>query len=298
MTSQRRLVTLLLAASAATLSAQATAVFEAASIKPNMSASRSSSVRFLPGGRLQAVNVPLRSLIVEAYLPPRWARMPAVTITPRTPIQIVQGTSPLLDQRFDIMASADSDITRPANTNTVGPMNYALQRLLADRFHLSIHREKQPTHGYSISLARADGRLGPDLRRSVVDCIALRAARAPDPRRPDGSNLCVITGSNRTDDVRGIRVRAGGHTLVQFAAHLEMILSAPVEDRTALNGPFDIDLTYGGFANLVPRAEPPGVIRATDLETAMREQLGLKLEEIRTEVEVIVVDHVEPPTDN
>ena len=179
MTSQRRLVTLLLAASAATLSAQATAVFEAASIKPNMSASRSSSVRFLPGGRLQAVNVPLRSLIVEAYLPPRWARMPAVTITPRTPIQIVQGTSPLLDQRFDIMASADSDLPRPANTNTVGPMNYALQRLLADRFHLSIPRETADARILHLTReSRRPARTG----FAAVSCRLYRTARSEGSR--------------------------------------------------------------------------------------------------------------------
>jgi uncharacterized protein (TIGR03435 family) len=73
-------------------------------------------------------------------------------------------------------------------------------------------------------------------------------------------------------------------------------LDRPVVDRSGLSGQFDIDLKW---TNEVPAI--PGAGTADDrvtLFTALREQLGLKLEPIKAPIDVIVVEGIERPTQN
>lgn len=65
--------------------------------------------------------------------------------------------------RFDIVAKADANLTRE-------PLPAALQKLLVDRFQLEVHHDTKELPVYQLVLARTDGRLGPKLRPSVVDC--------------------------------------------------------------------------------------------------------------------------------
>jgi uncharacterized protein (TIGR03435 family) len=81
-----------------------------------------------------------------------------------------------------------------------------------------------------------------------------------------------------------------------------------VIDGTGLPGGYNIDLTYtpealsaaaiaarGGAAGpLAGQVDPNG----PDLFTAMQEQLGLKLEGRKMALEVMVVDTIEPPTED
>jgi uncharacterized protein (TIGR03435 family) len=64
-----------------------------------------------------------------------------------------------------------------------------------------------------------------------------------------------------------------------------------VLDRTGLAGGFDVNLEYQPLRDASGDAGP-------SLFTALQEQLGLKLESTRGPIEVLVVDHVEPPTPN
>jgi uncharacterized protein (TIGR03435 family) len=69
--------------------------------------------------------------------------------------------------------------------------------------------------------------------------------------------------------------------------------SRPVFDRTGLEGPYDLDLTFSSDV-----AVAAGTTEALTLEGALREQLGLRLEPARAPVEVIVIDRAERPTEN
>ena len=53
-----------------------------------------------------------------------------------------------------------------------------LRALLADRFKLAAHNESRELPIYALVKARSDGKLGPELRPSAVDCAAIAAARA------------------------------------------------------------------------------------------------------------------------
>ena len=66
-------------------------------------------------------------------------------------------------------------------------------------------------------------------------------------------------------------------------------------DRTGLAGAYDIDLTFASEAAVVAGAAPNSL---ASLPTALRDQLGLRLDSARAPVEVLVIDRVEPSTDN
>lgn len=97
----------------------------------------------------------------------------------------------------------------------------------------------------------------------------------------------------------------------RLAGRLTEILGRPVIDKTAFTDPFDLQLDFAmddsvvGMASAVRRASPAApdeVGQASDpsgapnLFTAVRQQLGLKLESGKAPVEVIVIDHMEKPS--
>jgi uncharacterized protein (TIGR03435 family) len=65
----------------------------------------------------------------------------------------------------------------------------------------------------------------------------------------------------------------------------------PVVDQTGLAGPYDWRLRWGGDGS-------PDQSLPTTIFTALQEQLGLRLEPARGSVQVVVIDHVERPTEN
>jgi len=76
---------------------------------------------------------------------------------------------------------------------------------------------------------------------------------------------------------------------------LTSTLGRPVLDRTGLDGSFDVDVTFTPDNPTVDSTDAPN---APSLMTAIREQLGLRLESTRAPVDVLVVDRVQPPTQN
>jgi uncharacterized protein (TIGR03435 family) len=92
----------------------------------------------------------------------------------------------------------------------------------------------------------------------------------------------------------------------RFATQLLAQLTGRVVlDRTGLTGAYDIDLKWTPTPSQLPQGPPPPGVEppAIDpngptLETALQEQLGLKLENERGQVEVLVIEKVVPPTEN
>ena len=177
--------------------------------------------------------------------------------------------------------SIDARSRVPAN---VDEMRVMVRNLLADRFKLVIHRESRELSMFELRLARSDGALGPDLKKSAGECKPPYCGLAPGVLGP-----------------RFARVRGGGAPISALATYIERQVGRVVEDRTGLSGEWDFDLSYeaetrgplppslGALARL-PDAPP--------LSTALTEQLGLKLEATRGLVEVLVIDAIERPTPN
>ena len=92
-------------------------------------------------------------------------------------------------------------------------------------------------------------------------------------------------------------VKAQRMSSTSIATWLASHLGSPVEDKTGLTGTYDMALRYDQDDM---RASSSGLVSddAPSIFTALPEQLGLKLESAKVTVDVFVIDHIEPPTEN
>jgi uncharacterized protein (TIGR03435 family) len=84
-------------------------------------------------------------------------------------------------------------------------------------------------------------------------------------------------------------------TMARLAVTLSGIVGRVVTDETGLAGGYDVELTFAPEGPLPPAA-PPADPDAPSIFTALREQLGLRLDGRRGPVEVLVIDEIERPT--
>jgi uncharacterized protein (TIGR03435 family) len=258
------------------------ATFEVASVRPNKSGDGRVMLGIQPGGRLNATNVPLRMLIRQAFNVQEF--------------QIVGGPDWLGSDRFDVVAKAPEG---EFNAELMRPM---LQALLVERFKLGFHRESREMPIYALVKARADGKLGPNITPSAVDCAAVvrgrRGGGSPARPQPGEKMECGFM-------IGFGRMNVGGMGMANLAQALSPQVGRIVLDKTELTGNYDFELTYspeglgsgfpGGGPPLLNGAPPPADPNAPTVFTALQEQLGLKLDSQRGPVEVVVIDRVEQP---
>ena len=255
--------------------------FDVASVKANRSGEIGGRMGPQPAdGSFTASNIPLRDLVQFAY------------DYPQQQIEGLPGWA--LAERFDIVAKGDATAPEAPVAGLDG-IALRLRTLLADRFMLETHTETRQAPVYELRLDRADGRLGPRLTRADrEDCRAMLSGRRPTAQQelPNAPRCGIGTGNGF--------IGAGGVPLSQFSEALGRLLDRPVIDRTGLTGTFDVVLAFspeGTLELLVPPGtQPRPDPNAPSIFTALREQLGLKLESGRGAVDVLVVDSVQRPT--
>jgi uncharacterized protein (TIGR03435 family) len=146
-----------------------------------------------------------------------------------------------------------------------------LQTLLAERFNLASHRQSRDMQVYVL----------------VVD------KNGPKFHESEGDGESQQTGSKLTR--RWIRTK-----MAQLADNLGEAMQAPVLDQTGLSGKYDFSLDLTLYLSAAggdrPEGGRPDILLM--MLTAVREQLGLKLESRRAAVDVLVIDHLEKPTAN
>ena len=268
----------------ASLAAQAPRAFEAASVRRNRTNGAGlPPVIAITGQRLNAPFVTARELIRVAY---------GVYDN-----QVVNGPGWIDSDRFDVSATISPNT--PADV-----AREMLRSLLAERFGLAVRREKRelPVHVLTFS-----GKFGPKMRVSGPDCAPLAGppgipAPPPPPPPPAGAGPLTVLGQPPGSKCGTVRMRgfvsARDIPLETFCYLLMGELGRPVIDRTDLTARYDIDLTY------LPDTGPMTIngtainADAPPLTTAVREQLGLKLDSTRAPVDVIVIDRVNAPTEN
>lgn len=249
---------------AATAQVATTPSFEAASIKVNNSGDVRTSMRLLPGGHVDARNRTLKLLIQTAFA--------------LQDFQIIGGPKWLASARFDV-------ITRgPDRQITQADLRAMLQGLLADRFRLTTHRATREFSIYALRMDRRDGRLGSAVR-PADDCYIGRGAPSPAAQPGDTTRgVCGFT--ERAGDMT-----ARGVDMASLAIELTEYTDRPVVDQTNLRGNFNLSLKWS----------PEGTASDSNLPsifTAVREQLGLKLESTTGPVDVLVIDRAEMPTED
>jgi len=184
----------------------------------------------------------------------------------------VSGPAWIRDEHFDIAAKTDAPL--PGDE----AMRPLLQDLLADRFALKLHRETRELPALVLTVAKG----GPKMQRSEAG-----AAEVPFKK------------ANKTDVAR----IAGAHlTMPQFADILSRRLSRPVLDKTALTSAYRIRLEWSPDSPITKPGRPNKFKRSGDLPSifeAIKDQLGLRLDSQKSQVEVLVIDHIErAPTAN
>jgi len=86
----------------------------------------------------------------------------------------------------------------------------------------------------------------------------------------------------------------------RFAEVLSRQMDLPVTTRTALPGAFNLNLEWSPESAQPARvgADSAATPSAPSIFTAIQEQLGLRLQARKLPVEVIVIEHAEPPSEN
>jgi uncharacterized protein (TIGR03435 family) len=178
-----------------------------------------------------------------------------------------------------------------------------LRALLTERFGLVAHRETRELPVYVMTV---DKKPGPQLRPSGPECAVPKGPTGvPAPPPPPGggtvgrvlslndyASRCVSLFFNSTS---GAHWSLRETTMPKVAERLVGLLGRPVLDRSGLDGAYDVELTYLLDNPTVDASDAPN---APSLVTALREQLGLRLESTRAPVEVVVIDRVEQPAGN
>ena len=169
-------------------------------------------------------------------------------------MQSFQISGSLGPERFDITAKAAG----PVPVSTLRTM---LGSLLAERFHLVLHRERKEISTLALVVVKG----GPKVRASQI--------QEPGVFQPSGSTMA-----------------AEHATMAEFTLRLSGPLRMPVVDQTGLTGRYDFTV------DLMPyladgKAGSPDMIGI--IGSALREELGLNLESHKEMVEMLVIDHVE-----
>lgn len=257
-------------------------VFDVASVRPSRPDTPSATLRRLPDGSFSATNQTLSSFLTLAY---------QIQI-----FQLVGAPTWVSTERWDIEAKTSGTV--PPQSSGQAPSDLLMLRaLLEDRFQLVTRREIQNTSVYALVADRNDARLGPQIRRPLDDfCARMRAAASAAAAAPPADNPreCGLRGDGLGGNAATFRAR--GVLLSDFARTLSGQVQRMVIDRTGLTGEWDFDLAFTPL-RLRPNVGEPSPESAS-IFTALREQLGLKLESTQAPVEVLVIEKVERASPN
>jgi uncharacterized protein (TIGR03435 family) len=234
--------------------------FEVATIKPTKPDEQRTYL-IVRGAEMQVVNFSLNNLIKFAY--------------DLQEKQIIGGADWMGADKFYI--GAKPDIPGQPSGDQLKEM---VQKLLADRFGLKFHKDQREMSAYVLTV----GKDGPKMTKNTGDPNGLPG---------------LFFGPIGTLHVRNATMQ-NFTNLMQSA-----VLDRPVVDRTVLDGRWDFTLKWtrdeSQFAGMGVKVPPPAadVTNAPPpLFTALQEQLDLKLEAQKTNVPVLVIDHIDHPSPN
>ena len=174
-----------------------------------------------------------------------------------------------------------------------------VQSLLADRFKLRLHRETRMLPVYALVIAKD----GPKLHEAKPGDTYPNGMRGPDGRAGAGA----IGEESISKTARAISGQ--GISIAPLVPYLSREVKRTVLDQTGLKGKYDIRLEWNpdlSAAGMVPGPEdgkpgtasaPPPESSMPSIFTALQEQLGLKLVSTKGPVEILVIDHIEMPSE-
>lgn len=244
------------------MDATANPSFEVSTIKPSKPDARF-SLLVNRSGMLNSTNSSLSDLIKFAY---------DLHLK-----QIIGGPKWIESEKYDVSAKPDTE-----GIPNVSQLKVMMQKLLAERFQLTFHRDKKEMSVYAITMTKGGHKL---------------------TKNEGKGNLPGFSGGGP----RGMVVRNA--TIAEWATVLQAnSLDQPVVDQTGLGTQrwdfilkWTPDGSQNSFGGAPPNSQPaaPGdAAPPPDIYAAFQQQLGLKLESTKAPAEVLVIDRVEKPSEN
>ncbi|HEX4135751.1 MAG TPA: TIGR03435 family protein [Bryobacteraceae bacterium] len=175
-------------------------------------------------------------------------------------------------EKFDIEGTADGE-----GVPNLDQWKLMLRKMLADRFHLSFHMEKRELSVYALTVAKGGSKMTKSTNQDGLAGLGLRG-------------LGSVVG--RSANMGNFRNFMQGY-----------VMDRPVVDQTGIEGRYDFTLDWTPdefqFSTQGVKAPPaPDNAPHPDLYTAIQQQMGLKLEAVKAQADVMVVDRVEKPSEN
>lgn len=237
--------------------------FEVATIKPGEPGDPRFGILMRPGGRFITTNANLHQLIGFAY--------------DLRSNQITGGPAWVDSALYSIEAKSESGVAVPPGPLGGARIRLMLQSLLADRFHLVVHRETREESIYQLVVAKG----GPKVKEAD-------GSQTPSERVGRGA----ITGTAARIDL--------------LIKPLSQQLGRNIVDKTGLEGRYDFTLQWtlepgqlrGAGDPPAPANPAPPDPDGPNIFTALQEQLGLKLEAAKGTVNFLVIDRAERPSEN
>lgn len=164
-------------------------------------------------------------------------------------------------ERFDIVAKS-------GGAEPEEQLRLMLQTLLADRFKLAVHRQTKELPAWVLTVAKG----GPKFKESTEE--------------GEGSI---------EPNLQRMQVAVQHAPVSQLVDMLGNLLRAPIVDETGLKGRYDIVIKIDKY---IPDPSTPVDILSTVL-TAIQQELGLKLDQRKMALDLVVVDRAEKvPAEN
>jgi uncharacterized protein (TIGR03435 family) len=244
---------------------------EVVSIKRHVGTDVRASVRTLPDGTTVITNIPISVALSRA-----------TSVSPRDVVGLPEWAR---TEHYDITVKGLAVAGRDQQ-------QVIWRALFAERMKLVAHEEQREKDAFALVLARQDGRLGPQLIPSALDCTSGTPAAPPPPlTAQDFQRRCGIGGFANT-------LASGSIPMYQLALSLGNAAGGEIINRTGLEGRYAFTLTFSPQRTAGPTVETTPGDDAPDLFTAVQEQLGLKLQHEKKMTTVFVIDHIERPSEN
>jgi uncharacterized protein (TIGR03435 family) len=244
----------------------------------------------IDGAQVRVVSLSLRDYLAIAY---------------RTKGNMISGPDWTGSERFDISA------TLPAGSTTA-QLPEMFQALLAERFHVKLHKEKKEFPVYALLPGKGplklkesppDSDADKDEPKGTVNATASGSAAGVSVNLGHGSSWSFVPN----------RFEAKKLTMEQFAANLERFADRPIVDMTGLTGRYDLafDVNPEDYQPMLIRSAiyagvvlPPQAMRFVESTSSAPlgdavQQTGLKLEARKAPLDVLVIDEaLKIPTAN
>ena len=244
------------------------AVYDVATIKPANPNAQGGGGGMRPNGSFYTKNQSLKNIVCGAY---------DVML-----FQCVGGPAWFESDQYDIEAKPDSATQEQLQTLGMKQRMQVYQRmeqaLFADRLKLKVHYETKQMPIFALVVAKG----GLKMHESKEGDTYANGLKGSDGKAFGRGAFMVGNG----------KITAQGMSMDALAGQLAATTNHIVSNKTGLTGVYDFTLEYSDDVADSSDSTAPSIF------TALQEQLGLKLESAKGPVQVLVIDHVERPSEN